>query len=637
MTTQLPAHDVNGTTNTHPSTEVSHIMSTDVPSPAQEADQAQSIPMGPLQASALTGQSQENPQSTTSDQEFIELPEGLLYIKNTDADHFQTIRVCSPIRVTALTRDEDGNSWGKAVEVTDPEGNTHEILLSAQHYVKPKGKYLETLSLSGLELDSSSTYALLHRYICTARGHGYMRTFSRFGWHGESTFVLPDAAYGLANDEKMFLYRGQSRYPFSTRGSLVEWQRNVGERCRGNSRLMFAVCLALGGPLLEPLELESGGFNLFGNSSTGKTTTLKVAGSVCGGGPNGYAYQWRATDNSLESIASRHNDSLLCLDEMGQAAPEMIAEVAYMLGNGQGKSRASRDGLNHSILAWRTILLSTGERPMALILNEGRGSRLRTGHMVRIVDVPADAGKGMGIFEELHGHESPASLANTLQAATSQYFGTPLRVFLKWLVDGRPQAVSRAHDVMECFRSRAQAGMLASPAQRICRRFELVAAAGDLASTWGVLPWSREENLAAVERCFHDWLESAAEHGNDAFGDEDRRLRKFLVENEARFVDLDNQSATSGMEDTSAGYYRTVEGQRLCLIKQEVLEKEIFSGRPAQRIYRALAARGISQVESPGKASSRKPTTQKGRMIALNTAALGLARPVAVTDPDQNS
>ncbi len=52
--------------------------------------------------------------------------------------------------------------------------------------------------------------------------------------------------------------------------------------------------------------------------STGKSTVLRVASSVWGGFD--YLQSWRATSNGLEGIAAAHNDSLLCLDEIGEIA-----------------------------------------------------------------------------------------------------------------------------------------------------------------------------------------------------------------------------------------------------------------------------------------------------------------------------
>jgi putative DNA primase/helicase len=80
---------------------------------------------------------------------------------------------------------------------------------------------------------------------------------------------------------------------------------------------------------------QSGGINLIGSSSIGKTTVLKVAGSVCGGGGvHGYIRQWRVTANGIEPIAALHCDMPLLLDETGQVPAKEAAEAAYLMANG---------------------------------------------------------------------------------------------------------------------------------------------------------------------------------------------------------------------------------------------------------------------------------------------------------------
>ena len=56
-----------------------------------------------------------------------------------------------------------------------------------------------------------------------------------------------------------------------------------------------------------------------------------------------------------------HNDNLLVLDEVGQATAEVVSQVAYMLPNGQGRSRMRADASLRDPLTWRLNFLSTGE------------------------------------------------------------------------------------------------------------------------------------------------------------------------------------------------------------------------------------------------------------------------------------
>jgi putative DNA primase/helicase len=115
--------------------------------------------------------------------------------------------------------------------------------------------------------------------------------------------------------------------------------------------------------------VESGGFHFRGDSSSGKTTALKVAASVYGGAS--YLQRWRTTDNALEAIAAQHCDGLLILDELAQVDPKTAGECAYMLANEQSKARATRTGTPRARLSWRLLFLSAGELGLADHMAEG--------------------------------------------------------------------------------------------------------------------------------------------------------------------------------------------------------------------------------------------------------------------------
>lgn len=222
-----------------------------------------------------------------------------------------------------------------------------------------------------------------------------------------------------------------------TAGSLDGWRDEVARYAVGNSRLVLALSAAFAAPLLHPSGAESGGFHFRGASSTGKSTALIVAGSAWGGGGiRGYVRSWRATTNGLEGVAATHCDCLLCLDEMGQVDGREAGSVAYMLANGVGKARANRNGEAKPPAEWRVLFLSSGELSLSdKIAEDGRGRRAAAGQQVRIIDIPADAGAGLGMFENLHGFASADAFARHLKSASGQHYGYPCRAFLRKLVD----------------------------------------------------------------------------------------------------------------------------------------------------------------------------------------------------------
>ena len=281
------------------------------------------------------------------------------------------IWVCSPLSVTAYTRSSDSEDWGRLALFRDADGRPHEWPIP-MGLLAADGKELRTRLLDlglGISTTPAARWALL-AYINRCTSVVRVRSVTAPGWHLVE-YVLPDCAVGLggAPGAERVLWQNASavEHALNVKGTIKEWQENVGKPCAGNSRLVFGVSMAAAAPLLYLLNEESGGFNYVGDSSIGKTTAQRVAGSFCGGSdtPGGYLRSWRATSNGLEAMAQLHCDGLLVLDEMSQVEPREAGQVVYMLGNGQGKSRSNRDGSGQRIKTWRLLALSSGEITLA--------------------------------------------------------------------------------------------------------------------------------------------------------------------------------------------------------------------------------------------------------------------------------
>src|SRR5262249_12948644 len=154
----------------------------------------------------------------------------------------------------------------------------------------------------------------------------------------------------------------------------------------GHNRLIFGVATAFAPPLLNLIGSESGGFNVRGLSSIGKTTLLCAAASVWGrANEHGIIRTWRGTANGLESTATLFSDTLLPLDELGVASPHEVGNIVYSLASGIGKQRSQRDGSARLPNTWRVMVLSTGELGVGEKIREA-GGRPRAGQEIRILD-----------------------------------------------------------------------------------------------------------------------------------------------------------------------------------------------------------------------------------------------------------
>ena len=288
---------------------------------------------------------------------------------------------------------------------------------------------------------------------------------------------------------------------------MAGWQTEIAAKAQGNDLLMMVISLAFAGPLIRPLGLEGGGFHFRGPSSCGKTSLALAAGSVWGGGgPLGAGHSWRATANALEMIAFGHSETLLVLDELALVAPEEAGQAAYALATGQGKARSKTDGALRRRSEWRALLLSTGEIGLAdHIRASRRGERAMAGQELRLLDVAADAGAGLGVWQSLHGAAGAAEFADDLKARCHDHYGHAGPAFVEGYLRDRELVKSFASAELKRFMSEAQLKGDTGQVHRAALRFGLVAAAGEVATLVGVVPWAEGEAFTAALAVFGRW------------------------------------------------------------------------------------------------------------------------------------
>jgi putative DNA primase/helicase len=481
-------------------------------------------------------------------------PEGLFKLPSKEGENPQ--RLCGPFSVLGESRPEGNDAWGLLLRWLDRDGNPHEWIMPRALLAGEAAELRQRLAACGLDVVQSDgarrgLVDALARVKCDRR----VRTVPRIGWHigaeGGAVFVLPGRNCGIApKGETLALDLDPRPTVFRARGDLAGWRDQVAARCAGNSRLVFAVSLAFAGTLLTPLREEGGGFHLRGDSSKGKTTGLHLAASVWGApiGADPFVRQWRATANALEMTAAAHNDCLLPLDEIGQADPREIGEAGYMLANGQGKDRMRDRGGLRRTATWRTLFLSTGEESLGDLMARG-GRVVKAGQEVRFLDVPADAGAGLGMFETLHGAENGDAFARELRQAGQQQHGTAGAAFLEWLATRLAQdplwpSEELAPELAGLRQSLAPPGA-DGQVLRAAGRFALVALAGELATEAGVTGWEAGEAKAAAFTCFRAWL--------DARGGAGSREAQHLVEAVRRFIGTNGGARFETIKDAAPG------------------------------------------------------------------------------------
>lgn len=442
------------------------------------------------------------------------------------------VRVCTELHVRGLTRDQNDSSWGYLLEWPDRLGNLKRWSMPSRLMAGDGTAYREALLEMGWVIaQGAAPKALFAQYIVESGAEQMYRCVEQVGWY-ENQFVLPDTTYGQGEEQVIYQCEVLRKNLFETRGSLESWRDNVSRLSAGNSRLIFAISCAFAGPLLKLTGVESGGFHFTGNSSSGKSTTINVASSVWGS-PD-FKRQWRATDNALEAVAAAHSDTLLVLDELGQADSRTVGDTAYMLANGAGRERMSSKVALRPALRWRVLFISTGEQPLKDKMAEV-GKKAHAGQELRVADIPFAVEGGSGGFETVQGYGQAAEFAKALSNAAATDFGHAGRAFVQKVCENPATVAALIGAHADRLVSEWVPAKAVGQVFRVAKRFTIAAAAGEYATAMGLTDWEQGDAEWAAKICFESWLDKRGTIELSEHRDMIEAVRSFLSVHNARF------------------------------------------------------------------------------------------------------
>lgn len=523
--------------------------------------------------------------------------------KDKDGNQLPSRWICSPLYVVAKTRDAKSGEWGRLLEWKDDDGVIHQWAMPLALLQGDASDVRRELASLGLAISPNRLARdLLTSYLQVFPIEARARCVDKLGWYGD-VFVTAHGSIGNTDEKVVFQNTNAIEPALSCSGSVEEWRDSIGRLVSGNSRLIFAIATAFAPSLAKLAGEDSGGFHFRGASSSGKSTALKVAASVWGN-PKSYCRLWRSTSNGLEGLASLHNDGLLILDELSQIDPREAGEAAYLLANGQGKTRASRSGTAKQSASWSLFFLSAGEESLTALMAKA-GQRTNAGQEIRLADIEADAGAGMGLFETIHNQISPAAMAITLKESTSQYYGAVGMAWLERIVANRRTIIPAINNMTKQFVDKAISQEATGQITRVARRFALVATAGELASQFGLTGWQRGEAFHAAHKCFQSWQETFGTEGN-------REDRAIMAQIRAFFETYGTSRFDSVKEPNNeriinrAGFYKTDDaGFRVYMVLPEVFKNELCKGFEPRMATRVLLNAGWITPAPDGKASHK--------------------------------
>ncbi|MFT3742412.1 MAG: DUF927 domain-containing protein [Gammaproteobacteria bacterium] len=520
-------------------------------------------------------------------------------------------KICGPLKVVAMVRDKVSENWARLLEFKDADGKLH-LWTMPMELLRGNGDELcaELLRL-GLDIAPGlKVRHLLLEHIASSITTQRARCVQQIGWH-HSVFVLPHKIIGETT-ERIILKTPHSANDFASAGNLAEWQEKIAKLCAGNSRLILAISAAFAALLLKPAGAESGGIHLVGESSTGKTTALRVAASVFG--PPGFMQRWRATANGIETLAAMRSDTLLVLDELAQVDAKEAGEVAYMLANGSGKIRADKRGNICTPQNWRLLFLSAGEISLEQHLSES-GKRVKVGQMVRMADIPSDAGMGQGLFEVVPSGLSAAQFSQQLTQAASNCYGTAAIAFLESITQLSISNIlpSMLDSLCRHFVKQYLPTNSSGQVHRICERFALIAVAGELATDFEITGWQPGEATQNIAKCFKDWLSQRGDSGNLEYQHALSQVRAFFEKHGASRFSSWYMSDSAPPTPNRAGFKKIVDGVTYFYVLTEVFKRELCQGLDFRRVSQWLLKANCLIGDHAGNPYRREYLPQMGR------------------------
>jgi putative DNA primase/helicase len=540
--------------------------------------------------------------------------DGLYFVDDAEKP---SVRLTGPFKLLGLARSPQGQKWSLLLEWADRDGCVHRDLIPRGELLSTGADVFKPLMSAGLEISPGvRQLKLLREALAGVDCAGRVRLVSRTGWY-DGAFVLPNQTIGLgtASTERIIFdgYGDVARY--GQAGTLEKWIETIARPAAMNSRLILALCAAFEGPVGELLREEGGGLHFVGSSSIGKTTLLRTAGSVWGGGRGGFVQTWRTTDNALEGIAKAHSGTLLALDEIGELDSRKAGEVAYMLVNGQAKGRMKADGALRERAEFRVGVLSSGEQSLEEKIAEA-GHKAKAGQLLRVIDIPADAGRGFGLFDDPMGTD-PGAFARSLKAASNQFYGTAGPAFVEVLAANLDTVTVAARTLARATTQRLLnlAPNATGQIERVAARLGLIAAAGKLAQEALGLPWREQECEKAADVCFLAWLENRGGTASGEIVAARAAIREAIErDGEARFRNLDLRYASEFPVRDLLGYRRTYQDDVLWCFTSSGLKQVLRGIAKVSYVIAALHEEDLL-VSSPSDRSHRFSLKVDGRVI----------------------
>jgi hypothetical protein len=276
----------------------------------------------------------------------------------------------SYLRIARVQEDVESGEISFAIEF-DYLGRVRSAVISRSQMADAR-RLVTALAGGGAPVTSNNARAVVS-YL-TAYEHAFgavvprAKVTGRFGrLREDGPFYLPGATDAVEFRPALYGDAAVYRALSSRRGSLQGWAEMMRQIAGEDFYVpQAAVLAALVPPLQARLQIPNFILDINGNSSTGKSTSLKLAASVYGrpSDPDSLVMQWMNTRLAVEHVAGLCSGLPIFLDDAQHCPAELKRSLVYLIANGRGKGRVARGTGVRETPSWHTVALSTSEEPL---------------------------------------------------------------------------------------------------------------------------------------------------------------------------------------------------------------------------------------------------------------------------------
>lgn len=227
--------------------------------------------------------------------------------------------------------------------------------------------------------------------------------------------------------------------------------------------------------------------------------------------------------------------------------------------------------------------------------------RSKAGQEIRLADIPADAGKGLGLFENLHHFDNGSELANALNHGVGASYGTAGIAWLETLTDiiSEPGKIYYFKKLQQKFMEEVLPAKASSQIVRVASRMGLIAAAGEYATNIEITNWPSTAAMEGVKECFAAWLEQRGGIDNQEVFQALSQVRAFFEANgESQFTAWDEAGKTQFKTRDRVGFSKVNDqGQTEYYVFTEAYERRICQGLNKRDVTKLLAEKGWLKLD----------------------------------------